>query len=188
MTTSTRSKASRLPTKPRLLVPRRLMTLRGLTSTCVVALLGSLLATTALSNPAQAADRGDIILGGTDWTPGSWKSENDVYELKLQGDDGNLVLYRHANGHVVPIWASNTQGAGAVLSMRRDGRLDVYGNSERTWNSKRWFLDDKAFLKVQNDGKLVVYRGIPRGPATAYYWNARWDPDLQPNHPFYSVI
>jgi hypothetical protein len=186
--TSTRSKARRLPTAPRLLGAGRPMTFRGLTRICVVALLGSLLAIPVWSNPAQAADRGQYILGGTDWPPGHWTSQNGVYRLTMQQDDGNLVLYRRANGHVVPVWASNTQGTGSFLSMRNNGMLEVWGNRTVTWSSKRSFpIGGPAFLKVQDDGKLVVYRGVPNGYATAYFWNARWDQSARPNLPFFSV-
>jgi hypothetical protein len=54
-------------------------------------------------------------------------SSNGKYALIMQGD-GNLVLYTESN---TPVWATRTQGSGAVrASLQDDGNLVLYTKEE----------------------------------------------------------
>lgn len=89
-------------------------------------------------------------------------SSNGKYSLIMQGD-GNLVLYTESNA---PVWATRTQGKGAVrASMQDDGNLVLY-----TKEQDRWFHKDAAAavwashtsgenvrLVLQDDRNLVIY-------------------------------
>ena len=89
-------------------------------------------------------------------------SSNGKYTLIMQGD-GNLVLYTESN---TPVWATKTQGKGAVrASLQDDGNLVLY-----TKEQDRWFHKDAAVavwasktsgenvrLILQDDRNLVIY-------------------------------
>jgi hypothetical protein len=89
-------------------------------------------------------------------------SSNGKYTLIMQGD-GNLVLYTESN---TPVWATRTQGKGAVrASLQDDGNLVLY-----TKEQERWFHKDAAAavwasqtrgenvrLVLQDDRNLVIY-------------------------------
>jgi LysM domain len=89
-------------------------------------------------------------------------SNNGKYTLIMQGD-GNLVLYTESN---TPVWATRTQGSGAVrASLQDDGNLVLY-----TKEVERWLRRDAAHavwasqtrgenvrLVLQDDRNLVVY-------------------------------
>jgi LysM repeat protein len=89
-------------------------------------------------------------------------SSNGKYTLIMQGD-GNLVLYTESN---TPVWATRTQGKGAVrASLQDDGNLVLY-----TKDQERWFHKDAAAavwashtsgenvrLVLQDDRNLVIY-------------------------------
>ena len=89
-------------------------------------------------------------------------SSNGKYTLIMQGD-GNLVLYTESN---TPVWATRTQGKGAVrASLQDDGNLVLY-----TKEQERWFHKDAAAavwasqtrgenvrLVLQDDRDLVIY-------------------------------
>jgi nucleoid-associated protein YgaU len=89
-------------------------------------------------------------------------SSNGKYTLIMQGD-GNLVLYTESN---TPVWATSTQGSGAVrASLQDDGNLVLY-----TKEVERRFRRDVAVavwasqtrgenvrLILQDDRNLVIY-------------------------------
>jgi LysM repeat protein len=89
-------------------------------------------------------------------------SSNGKYTLIMQGD-GNLVLYTESN---TPVWATSTQGSGAVrASLQDDGNLVLY-----TKEVERQFRRDVAVavwasqtrgenvrLILQDDRNLVIY-------------------------------
>jgi hypothetical protein len=101
--------------------------------------------------PAQAAS--DIVPGGTTLTAGTTiSSQNGAAVLQMQ-TDGNLVLYTAAGA----VWASATQGAGNRAVMQTDGNLVVYNsNGQPLWDSHTGYAGS-SFLKIQDDGKLVIY-------------------------------
>src|SRR6516165_11160274 len=83
-------------------------------------------------------------------------SSNNAFELIMQSD-GNLVLYRLANGH--PLWATGTNGQDVMRAiMQSDGNLVLYtfGGSP-VWASNT-SGQPGSFLVMQDDGNLVIYR------------------------------
>ena len=89
-------------------------------------------------------------------------SSNGKYTLIMQGD-GNLVLYTESN---TPVWATRTQGKGAVrASLQDDGNLVLYTKEvERrfrrdepvaVWASKT--SGEHVRLILQDDRNLVIY-------------------------------
>jgi len=97
------------------------------------------------------------------------QSDNKRFVLTMQ-TDGNVVLY-DANGH--PLWATNTwKGiAPREFVMQTDGNLVLYStDGVARWASNTW-KNPGAFLNVQDDGNLVVYRA---GSRTETADNALW--------------
>jgi LysM repeat protein len=89
-------------------------------------------------------------------------SSNGKYTLIMQGD-GNLVLYTESN---TPVWATRTQGSGAVrASLQDDGNLVLYTKEEErrfrrdvavaVWASQT--SGEKVRLVLQDDRNLVIY-------------------------------
>jgi LysM repeat protein len=89
-------------------------------------------------------------------------SSNGKYTLIMQGD-GNLVLYTESN---TPVWATKTQGKGAVrASLQDDGNLVLYTKEvERrfrrdvpvaVWASHT--SGENVRLILQDDRNLVIY-------------------------------
>jgi LysM repeat protein len=89
-------------------------------------------------------------------------SSNGKYSLIMQGD-GNLVLYTESN---TPVWATRTQGSGAIrASLQDDGNLVLYTKEvERrfrrdepvaVWASKT--SGEHVRLILQDDRNLVIY-------------------------------
>ena len=89
-------------------------------------------------------------------------SSNGKYTLIMQGD-GNLVLYTESN---TPVWATRTEGKGAVrASLQDDGNLVLYTKEvERrfrrdvpvaVWASHT--SGENVRLILQDDRNLVIY-------------------------------
>lgn len=109
------------------------------------------LAPLATMTPAQAAS--DVVPGGTTLNPGEARSsQNGNVVLRMQ-TDGNLVLYTGSGA----AWDTGTQGAGNRSVMQTDGNLVVYsGGGQALWDSHTGYAGS-SFLKIQDDGKLVIY-------------------------------
>jgi hypothetical protein len=86
------------------------------------------------------------------------KSENGKYYALMQAD-GNLVLGRTSDGR--PLWASGTEGKGAVRAiMQSDGNFVLYtGSKAPVWatNTVKKSPGLTPGLAMQNDGNLVVH-------------------------------
>ena len=81
-------------------------------------------------------------------------SENGQYRLNLQSD-GNLVVYNVPTGHHV--WDTQTDGSGATEAwMRSDGELWLMKGDDIKWRSLTGSAGN--YLKLENDGNLVIYR------------------------------
>ena len=111
------------------------------------------------------------LFPGQSLLPGqTLQSDNRLYTLTLQ-PDGNVVL---RDSESKPLWRTNT-GGGLIhprdFIMQTDGDLVLYDTSgQQSWASKTQG-NPGAFLNMQNDGNLVVYRA---GSATETANNALW--------------
>lgn len=128
------------------------------------------LALAALSpSPGRAGTGTDRLYSGEKLRAGQvLASPNSRYLLRCQAD-GNVVLYNTATS--TPIWHSNTwvpKGADCVLSVEANGDLVVShhggwlsGRSgptvTRKWSSQT-VVGQRAYLRVQDDGNLVLYQ------------------------------
>ena len=98
-------------------------------------------------------------------------SSDGRYELIMQ-TDGNLVEYDTKNPEgVKPVWASNTQGSGAVAAvMQPEGKLALYtADALKTRQPPLWSSGGGSagdHLIVQNDGNVVLY-----SPDNASLWD-----------------
>ncbi|MVN88807.1 hypothetical protein GO986_18875 [Deinococcus sp. HMF7620] len=92
--------------------------------------------------------------------------------LIMQGD-GNLVLYKSGRA----AWASQTWGntAAARLTLGGDGHLALYrSNGQRVWTASTWGHPG-AYLKVQDDGNVVLYEVVGGAPRAIWSTNT-WGP------------
>ena len=99
------------------------------------------------------------LFPGQSLLPGqSLQSDNRLYTLTMQ-PDGNVVL---RDSESKPLWRTGT-GGGQIdprdFIMQTDGNLVLYDTSgQQHWASKTQG-NPGAFLNVQDDGNVVVYRG-----------------------------
>ena len=150
----------------------------------------------ASASPAQAAvcpgggpndllsflkPSGRLAAGQSVWSQGCG------YRLIMQ-TDGNLVLY----GPGGAIWASNTSSRDSWAEVTTTGAFRVRSPAPPgTPSFTRWTsglvgtplgVNQEAQLKVQSDGKLMIYRHDTVSPFGWYpkSWNCRWTSG-QPN-------
>ena len=82
-------------------------------------------------------------------------SENGKYSLTYQSDN-NLVVSQMRTSDVV--WSSDTGGCPKSVEMRTDGNLIITDCDNKVmWSTKIASSSKKVFLKLLNDGNLVVY-------------------------------
>jgi hypothetical protein len=112
--------------------------------------------------PPPSGGGPDELLPGQALYAGQSRTSSDGrFELAFQGD-GNLVLYRMADG--APLWSSGTSDPDGELDMQGDGNLVLYnGAGQAVWASNTPQFTG-AKLVVQSDGNLVIYDyfGYPR--------------------------
>lgn len=104
--------------------------------------------------PGPGASAGNTLTKGQTLQPGQSRLSTDGRFRLVYQFDGNLVLYRVANGSA--LWSSNTGGSSAgQTAMQGDGNLVVYDQG----GVARWasYTGTSATrLVVQNDGNLVI--------------------------------
>ncbi|MCU0351794.1 MAG: hypothetical protein MUF43_13355 [Flavobacterium sp.] len=88
-------------------------------------------------------------------------SENGLYELVLQEDDGNLVLYENQPNNRFPVFASNTQNSKVEAAVfQEDGNFVLYENGADRKNPK-WASSTQNIsankLKLENSGAICLY-------------------------------
>jgi pimeloyl-ACP methyl ester carboxylesterase len=107
------------------------------------------------SVPSGSAGSADELGPGQTLFAGQKRTSGDGrFELVFQ-EDGNLVLYRVADG--VARWATHTYAPGGETVMQGDGNLVVYDASGvARWNSRTASYPG-AGLFVQTDGNVVIY-------------------------------
>jgi hypothetical protein len=113
----------------------------------------------------------------------SWYSPGGAFRLTLQDSDTNLVwqvvdqatlppwqqgqALNPANLNWIPVWSPFIQGQGVTqVDMQIDGNLVAYAgrNPANPGFNTNTFQFRHAFLRLQDDGNLVVYdsAGVPR--------------------------
>ncbi len=122
------------------------------------------------------------LFPGQSLLPGqTLQSDYGVYTLTMQ-PDGNVVL---RNNESTPLWRTGTGGGQfdpRDFIMQTDGNLVLYDTSGQPhWNSKTQG-NPGAFLNVQDDGNLVVYRA---GSTTQTAGNSLWSSGTNVPPPLY---
>lgn len=110
------------------------------------------------------------LFPGQSLHPGQSLESNNKLNTLIMQTDGNVVLYGNRSN---PLWATNTGGliTPREFIMQTDGNLVLYSTDGRPrWASLTW-NNPGAFLNVQDDGNLVVYRA---GSQTETADNALW--------------
>jgi lambda family phage minor tail protein L len=101
-------------------------------------------------------------------------STNGWYRSIMQSD-GNFVVYNKTGK---PIWATSTNGSGAVrLSMQVDGNLVLYNASNAAVFSPN-ILGSGHRLVMQSDGNLVVYNS-----SNVAVWSINYSSGAEPFKP-----
>jgi len=113
--------------------------------------------------PAPPANECGILRANTGIpSGGALTSCQGLYSLQMQ-EDGNLVLYRNADGRA--LWDSKTNGSrGTGAFLEPDGTFAVYNDSwdpNAIWSAKTTG-NLGAWLTVQDDGNLVMYSASNR--------------------------
>ncbi|MBW8485330.1 hypothetical protein [Actinomadura parmotrematis] len=123
------------------------------------------LAAPSTATPVAAAQATSSVLksGQTLKAGRSLHSPDGRYKLIMQ-TDGNLVVYKKSKA----IWSSHTWVKGSSATMRTNGDLVVAKGSHQYWRSHT-DGDKGAYLKLQNDGNAVVYKG-----KTALWSSYQW--------------
>lgn len=96
-------------------------------------------------------------------------TNNGLFSLAMQSD-GNLVIYRLANGSAQPLWSTGAAGTYSYVRMQQDGNLALY-HKDNTWS---WTsgtggrpINAGYRLVLEENGSLDIY-----GPAGEIIWNA----------------
>lgn len=99
----------------------------------------------------------------------SIQSDNKLHTLTVQAD-GNVILYNR-NSH--PLWKTNTAGSFTPrdLRMQADGNLVLYSTDGKARWASHTSQHPGAFLNIQDDGNLVIYR---KGSVTETADNSLW--------------
>ena len=96
-------------------------------------------------------------------------SANGAYKLRLQEEDGNLCVYKYANGKQGSfVWGSMKSGfKNGCQTMQTDGNLVVYDDKNVSkWSSQTNPIYDAKYndannkpvkLVLENDGVLKLY-------------------------------
>jgi len=136
---------------------------------------GRVNAAAAVGRSRLTEAQGDTMNSGEVLRPGQATHSADGRYRFIYQTDGNLVLYRNADGKA--LWASSTHGQPALLcAMQRDGNLVVYDPDVHPLWASGTSQHPGSRLVVQNDGNVVIYRPdgtpvwatntwIPGGPA-----------------------
>jgi hypothetical protein len=119
-------------------------------------LVAAVLSCMVTLSASAAHSQAHRLVGGESLTAGeSITSLNGVVSL-VQQHDGNLVLYRLADGY--PLWNSRTNGRpGAFTAMQTDGNLVVYGTNGAPLFNTGTQNNPGSSLELQTDSNLVIY-------------------------------
>lgn len=116
----------------------------------------------------------DRLLAGVNMPVNSWlRSPNGRYGLLFQ-QTGNLVVYRFDRSPYQPMWNSMTDSRGGVnLRLSNDGVLRMFSSSHQlVWEAGDSGAFSHCYLRMQDDGNLVVYRENGSGMSVAWASNS----------------
>ena len=132
------------------------------------------------------AQAGDSLSALVPLTAGqTLESGNGKYMLVMQGTDGNLVVYRKADGKV--IWTTGKPaGAGAWAVVQTDKNFVVYSGPYPAHGTAAWSSgtaqagvnDPTARLTIWPDGKLTLMTSTSQGVP---YWSTPGDSTVCPD-------
>lgn len=124
--------------------------------------------------PRPSSRENDRLLAGMNMPVNSWlRSPSGRYGLLFQ-QGGNLVVYRFDREPYQPMWNSMTDSRGGVnLRLSNDGVLRMFGSAHQViWEAGDSGAFSHCYLRMQDDGNLVVYRENGNGMTVAWASNS----------------
>jgi hypothetical protein len=123
----------------------------------------------ASGNPLQQVS--NQLLPNYRMANGSWAESSSVW--LVQQNDGNVVLYRKSDG--TALWSTGTNGhPGAATDVSSTGNVEVVQNGSQLWKNPMSQTSPNAYLKVQDDANVVLYRQNTSDPANALWSTGTW--------------
>lgn len=116
----------------------------------------------------------DRLFAGVNMPVNSWlRSPNGLYGCLFQ-QGGNLVVYRFDRNPYQPMWNSMTDSRGGTnLRLSNDGVLRMFGSSHQViWEAGDSSTFSHCYLRMQDDGNLVIYRENGNGTSVAWASNS----------------
>lgn len=124
--------------------------------------------------PSAAPADHDRLLAGMTMPVNTWlRSPNGRYGCLFQ-QTGNLVVYRFDRNPYQPMWNSMTDSRGGVnLRLSNDGVLRMFGAAHQViWEAGEPAAYCHCYLRMQDDGNLVIYRENGNGMSVAWASNS----------------
>lgn len=134
----------------------------------------ALVAPTGWTAPRPASTEHDRLLAGVNMPVNSWlRAPNGRYGCLFQ-QGGNLVVYRFDRTPYQPMWNSMTDSRGGVnLRLSSDGVLRMFGPGHQViWEAGEPGAFSHCYLRMQDDGNLVIYRENGNGMTVAWASNS----------------
>ncbi len=116
----------------------------------------------------------DRLLAGVNMPVNTWlRSPNGRYGCLFQ-QGGNLVVYRFDRSPYQPMWNSMTDSRGGVnMRLSNDGVLRMFsGAHQLVWEAGDPGAFSHCYLRMQDDGNLVIYRENGNGMSVAWASNS----------------
>lgn len=126
------------------------------------------------SAPRPSSQERDRLLAGMNMPVNSWlRAPNGRYGCLFQ-QGGNLVVYRFDRTPYQPMWNSMTDSRGGVnLRLSNDGVLRMFGAAHQViWEAGDAGAFSHCYLRMQDDGNLVIYRENGNGMTVAWASNS----------------
>lgn len=129
---------------------------------------------TGWAAPRPSSEEHDRLLAGMNMPVNQWlRSPNGRYGCLFQ-QGGNLVVYRFDRNPYQPMWNSMTDSRGGVnLRLSNDGVLRMFGAGHQViWEAGDPGAFSHCYLRMQDDGNLVIYRENGNGMTVAWASNS----------------
>ncbi|MBX3168647.1 MAG: hypothetical protein KF760_14625 [Candidatus Eremiobacteraeota bacterium] len=124
--------------------------------------------------PRPSSQERDRLLAGMNMPVNRWlRSPNGRYGCLFQ-QGGNLVVYRFDRTPYQPMWNSMTDSRGGVnLRLSNDGVLRMFDATHQViWEAGDAGAFSHCYLRMQDDGNLVIYRENGNGMTVAWASNS----------------